>query len=135
MAPPRRARRARLYLLGWRLGEMGGPAFGEVTMKWADAACVALLFTLAPSAALAENYGGRIDLVSALSASPTSYRAFVRASSLSLYAEGRLADLLAQAFFRKAAVSVSYDVIPCSGGITGTCGRVRSVSADVTGIP
>ncbi len=92
------------------------------------------LFAAIPSAAAAENYTGRLDLVEVTSANPARHRFFVRGSRLSLFAESAMANVLLGAFYRKASVSIGYTIVPC-GGYTGTCGQVVFASVDATGIP
>jgi hypothetical protein len=94
------------------------------------------LFALLPSALVPEaafqNYHGKISLVQATGAGT---RFFIREQNLSLYASGDHQSLLVQVFFRKANASIGYIKVTCTGGITGVCGNVVSVSVDVTNLP
>ena len=94
---------------------------------------VVLLIVLSAATALADNVSGKISVVQTTS---TGTRFFFRTQGLSLFttsAEHRA--LLLEAFMRKANVDAAYTKIPCTGGITGTCGTVNFVSVDITAIP
>lgn len=78
-------------------------------------------------AALADTFNGKIDLVEAKS---DGTRFFVRDPGLHLYASGHHREVLIQAYFRKAACTIGYQLFPCPGGMTGKCGTVFSVSVE-----
>jgi hypothetical protein len=85
-----------------------------------------LLQMAVPAAAV--NFNGKITLVQSSTAAGTRF--YVQPRNLSLYATGDLQAILLQAFFRKAAVDVTYTIMPCKGGINGTCANVTMVTVD-----
>jgi hypothetical protein len=93
---------------------------------------VVLGLLLAVQPAYAVNFHGKIQLVQVTSA---GLRFMTVAPSVSLFASGDAKEVLLQAFYKKAAVDIGYTVIPCTGGITGTCGTVNFVSVNTTGLP
>lgn len=84
----------------------------------------------------AASYNGTIGLVqvSEINGSETA-RFYVAASALSLYATGVEQDLLREALVHKAFVSVSYTVMTCPPGITGSCGLVSMVTLSAANVP
>lgn len=88
-----------------------------------------LLLTVQP--AQATNFNGKVRLVQVTSAGLR----FLTDSSpaISLYATGDFKEVMLQGFYRKAGMDIGYTVIPCTGGITGTCGNVNFVSVNTTG--
>jgi hypothetical protein len=92
---------------------------------------VSVLFLMVQPAA-AVNYHGKIKLVQVTSAGT---RFLTETGPVSLFATGDFKEVLIQAFFKKAALDIGYTVIPCTGGITGTCGNVNFVSVNTTGLP
>lgn len=84
-----------------------------------------LLHLAVPAAAV--NFNGKITLVQSGAAGT---RFYVQPKNLSLYATGDMQAILLQAFFRKAAVDVTYTIMPCKGGINGTCANVTMVTVD-----
>jgi hypothetical protein len=94
------------------------------------AACVT--FASVP-AANAANFFGRITLVQVTGTEGTLRFFISGGAGLSLFASGDFKDVLLHAFYQKANASISYNVITCPGGITGTCGAVTFVSVHETG--
>lgn len=90
-----------------------------------------LIVVCAPSA-LADSFFGKITLVQTTS---NGTRFFIQPKGLSLFASAEHRALLLEAFMRKAPVSVGYQPIACTGGITGTCGTVTTVTVDAVNIP
>ena len=91
---------------------------------------------VASSMAQSANYNGKIWLVQNTGTPGTVrfHTAGPPASRISLFASGDFKDILLQAFFRKANVSVGYTPLsPCPGGVTGACGTVTFVSVNTTG--
>ena len=98
-------------------------------ISWVVTACVVMASVRSADAA---NFSGKITLVQ-VTGSPGTLRFFVSGSGLSLFATGDFKEVLLQAFMHKASVDVGYTPIPCTGGITGTCGNVVFVSVDQSG--
>ena len=95
-----------------------------------------LLFGAACSDASATNFGGKFDIAQTSNSSTTSTRYYSAATALSIYAPvGPNADLLREAYFRKAFVNISYTPIACPPGTNGTCGQLTFITLDTTGIP
>ena len=89
-----------------------------------------LLLTVRP--AQATNFHGTIRLVQVTSA---GLRFLTATTPVSLYATGDAKEVLLQTFFKKGTVDIGYTVIPCTGGITGTCGNVNFVSVESSALP
>jgi hypothetical protein len=83
--------------------------------------------------AQAANCGGKFDVASSTGGSTPMIRYYVAAQGLSIFASGINETLLHEAFFRKATVSISYNVVVCPLGIVGTCGNLTSINVDASG--
>ncbi|HEY6229942.1 MAG TPA: hypothetical protein VIW64_01650 [Pyrinomonadaceae bacterium] len=103
-------------------------------MRYKLTVLILVLFLSLASAmpALAVNFFGKITLVQVTS---LGTRFFVQPNGLSLFATGEYRDVLLQAFYKKASVSVAYNTVACPGGITGTCGNVTFVTVDQSNLP
>lgn len=96
-------------------------------------AIVFVMLTAISINAQAANYGGKIDVASSTGGSTPMIRYYVAAQGLSIFAGGINETLLHEAFFRKATVSISYNVVVCPLGIVGTCGNLVSINIDASG--
>jgi hypothetical protein len=88
-----------------------------------------LLLMVQPAHAV--NFSGKIQLVQVTS----GLRFLAAGSPLNLFATGDAKEVLLQAFYAKAHVDIGYTVVPCTGGITGTCGTVNFVSVNSANLP
>jgi hypothetical protein len=102
----------------------------RIVATWLATACA---LGAVSEAHAVETYHGRLDLVQ--SAGEIGPRFYVAARGLSIYAFNRSADekLLLEAFFRKANVTLYYELIACPDAIAGTCGQSVFVSVHFTG--
>jgi len=103
------------------------------TLKLLAATATLLAVLAAPG--FADSYIGKIDLVQSTG---TGTRFFIRVSPkgpISLYASVRsdMGEILLRGFYQKATFSIAYAPIVCSGGVTGVCGNVVSVTVDAMG--
>lgn len=92
-----------------------------------------VLALIAPGAAQATNYFGKIWLVQ-----PTSAPGLLRfltvqgPNGVSLYASSDYRDIMLQAFFRKSTMSIGYTSKACPPPVPGTCNIVNFISIDST---
>ena len=89
-----------------------------------------LLLTVRPAHAV--NFSGKIRLVQVNS---NGLRFLAAGSTLSLFATGDTKEVLLHAFYGQATVDLGYTVIPCTGGIIGTCGTVNVLTVDSSDLP
>jgi hypothetical protein len=96
---------------------------------------LAMAVALAPTIASADNFSGRIKLVSFDASCTAGIRFLISQPDVNLFANSTISQILMQALVRKAPVDIEYSQMTCPCIFSGACGRVHSVTLDGQNLP
>jgi hypothetical protein len=107
-----------------------------MTLRHALVFACLLVSSLVCADASAAYYYGKFDYAQSDFSSSTRMHYYNVAAGLHIYTTpGGNADLMQAAFMRKAPVDVTYSVIACPAGISGTCGSIIVLNVSAVTIP
>jgi hypothetical protein len=107
-----------------------------MTLRHSLVSACLLVSSLACADASAAYFYGKFDSAQSDVSNSTRMRYSNTAAGLGIYTTpGANADLMQAAFMRKAPIDVTYNVIACPAGVTGTCGALVVLNVSAITIP
>ena len=107
-----------------------------MTLRHSLVSACLLVFSLACTDASAAYYYGKFDYAQSDISNSTRMGYYNVAKGLHIYTTpGGNADLMLAAHMRKAPVDITYAVIACPAGISGTCGSIVALGVTASTIP